>query len=127
MVNKRRKKVDVYKGIKLPKTPIERLPKHRRDELRKAMLQFIRDTHQDLATINPEVLTMGAEASLESLEDLHEQGYLVFERDQNECRYGHRIMLYDDETGVYDDMTNTYELLQKKHEREADDNEYWPD
>ena len=109
-----------FKGLKVSKTPIKHLPKPLRDELRKAMLLFIRDTHGGLCNIKPEIGEMGAEASLECLEELHEQGYMVFERDENNERYGFRVMLYDDENGVYDDMTLIYKQLQNNFEEEED-------
>lgn len=115
---KQRKQI---KGIRLPKTPIARLPRKRRDELRKAMLLFIKDTHGSLCGLNPNIGTMGLEASLETMEELHEQGYMYFDRDEKEKHYGFRVWLYDDESGVYDEVTMMWEKLR---EREEED-EHW--
>ena len=117
-----RNKQGNYKGLKVSKTPVSHLPKPMRDKLRKAMLMFIRDTHNGLANINPNIKTMGVEASLECIEELHEQGYMIFERDESNKRYGFKVMLYDDESGVYDDMTRIYKQL--KNREEEKDYEY---
>ena len=109
------------KGLKVSKTPIARLPKQMRDDLRKAMLLFIRDTHAGLCNVNPDIKQMGLEASLECLEELHEQGYMVFERDKNNIRYGYRVMLYDDDTGVYEDMSSMCKYLDNDIEEEEYD------
>ena len=113
-MRKKNKKVDKFKGIRTPKTPIARLPENRRAELRKAMLKFIKDSHQSLSQINPDIQSMGLEASLECLEELHEHGYMIFERDQKAKRYGFRIWLYDDKDGVYEDMTDMMLKLKRK-------------
>ena len=122
--NKKPQRKKKLKGLRTPKTPISRLPKQRRDEMRKAMLLFIKDTHGALSAVNPDLNKVGVEKSLEVLEELHEHGYIIFERDLRCKRYGHRVWLYDDDTGVYDDMTNMGVMIKENMEEEEDFDEY---
>ena len=117
MAKEKKKKVMKLEGLRTPKTPIARLPKKRRDALRVAMLEFIKDTHGGLCSINPDVGKMGLEASLEVIEELHEHGYMIFERDEKSVKYnGFRIWLFDDDKCIYEDMTLMGEQLKKQEE-----------
>lgn len=117
MAKIKRKKKD---KLKAPKTPISCLPKEKRLELQVVMMKFIKDTHTPLCKINSNLSQLGMEGSLETLEYLHNTGYLVFKKDEKVKRYGYRIWLYDDTLQKYCDVSRMREAFKKLEEKEKE-------
>jgi len=99
--------------IRVPKTLIKNMPKGDRMLLRNTMLKFIKDTHGALCKFEPKVGRLGAESALETLEFLHDMGYMRFTPDKHDGRYGFKIELYDDTHCMYFNMSNLWQEFKK--------------